>query len=465
MSAPILWIFIPIVVSFFLFFLHNQRFLSVIIGGGTSALLALFALTFKIDRVFPLGPLSMEISSTFSVLGRNFIITDNERVIIVILFAMGAFWIFGSQIAGTNSFFPSIVVAIISLFIAALSVQPFLYAAFIIEIAVLLSIPIFLQRGQPVKQGILRFLIFQTLAVPLILFSGWGFEVAPSSVNSEAINRQSVILLMLGFGLWLSIFPFHTWLPLLSEDGDPYSAGFIFSMLSTAIFLFFLEFFNTFTWLHDQQFLFSIVLVLGTIMVSLGGLFAAFQQSITRLFGYAVMVEIGFSLLALGLNQEIGWRSYVLILLPRLLGIAICGLAIANWKKQNFTLGIDSFKGQFYKNPFSMIGFIVGWFIFCGLPLLPGFPTKYPILIGVAEINFNLLIFLMLGLFGLFMAIFRFLAVIFLKSDQTEQIRTENLLQKIFFSIGSILIILFGLFPGYLLTPFLIILDAFPNLK
>lgn len=464
MSAPIIWIGLPLILSILLFFIRENRLITLIVGGGISAFLALLALTFKIESVFPLGPLSVEISSTFTIIGRNFVISDSERFIVALMFSMCTFWIFGSRISGTNSFFVPNVFAIITLFVAALSVQPFLYAALIIEIAVLISIPIFFQRGQPVKQGIIRFLVFQTMAVPFILFSGWGFEIAPSSVDSEATYFQAGVLLVIGLGLWLAIFPFHTWVPLLARDGHPYSAGFIFSMIPTTILLFFLDFFNTYSWLREQPLLLTVSQILGIVMIVLGGLFAAFQRELTRLIGYAVMVEIGFSLLALSLNQVIGWQSYVLILIPRMIGIAICTLAIAIWKNKEINMDISSFEGEFYKSPFTLLGFLVGWFTLSGLPLLPGFPTKLPILIGLSQTKFTPIIFVTIGLFGLFVAGFRFLAIIF-TGGHDEEHASETILQKIFFSFGIGLLFVMGIFPSLVLNPFLELLSAFSNLK
>jgi formate hydrogenlyase subunit 3/multisubunit Na+/H+ antiporter MnhD subunit len=296
------------------------------------------------------------------------------------------------------------------------------------------------------------------------LLSGWGFEVAPSSVDSQAAYFQAGVLLAIGLGLWLAIFPFHTWVPLLSRDGHPYSAGFIFSMVPTTILLFFLDFFNTFSWLREEVLLLTISQILGIVMIVLGGIFAAFQRELTRLVGYAVMVEIGFSLLAMSLNQVIGWQSYILILIPRIIGIAICTLAISIWKNKELSMDIDSFHGEFYKSTFAMLGFLVGWFTFSGLPLLPGFPTKLPILIGLSQISITPIIFVSIGLFGLFIAGFRFLAIIFSTSHVETEIESESLLQKIFFSFGIILLFVVGVFPSLVLNPFLEILSAFANL-
>lgn len=465
MSAPLVWIIIPLFISILLLIIRSNRLLSLVIGGGLSVLLALMALTFRIESVFPLGPLSLEISSSFSIFGRSFIILDNDRFLIALLFAMSAFWIFGSRISGANSFFVPNSLAIISLYIAALSVQPFLYAALIIEIAVLISIPIFFVRGEPVRQGVIRFLIFQTLAVPFILLSGRGFELAPTSIDSQAAYYQAGILLALGMGLWLAIFPFYTWVPLLAGDGHSYSAGFIFSLLPTTILIFFLEFFNTYNWLREQNELFVVIQIIGIVMVVLGGLFAAFQKSLTRILGYAVMVEIGFSLLALSLHQLIGWESYIYVMIPRFVAIAICALAISVWKNQKINLEIDSLDGHFLNNPFASIGFVVGWFTFAGLPLLPGFATKLPVMIGLSSNSLNSIFFVSIGLFGIFVAGFRFLSSVFSELNFNKIDLNEPFIQKLFFSIGILFLLGMGLFPGFFLNPFIRLLSAFVNLN
>ncbi len=465
MTAPIIWIAFPLIISLFLLLFRPNRMLTVIVGGGVSILLVILALTFKIDRVFPLGPLSIEIPSTLNIFGRNFTILDSDRFMIALFFTMAAFWIFGSRSSGTNSFFPGNSLAIITLFVASLTVQPFLYAALIIEIAVLISIPIFFTRGEPVRHGVVRFLIFQTLAVPFILFAGRGFELAPTSIDSQAAYFQAGILLAIGIGLWLAIFPFYTWLPLLAEDGHSYTAGFVFSMLPTTILIFFLEFFNNYNWLRNQIELFSIIQIIGIIMVVLGGLFAAFQKSLPRILGYAVMVEIGFSLLALSLNQEIGWLTYIYIMIPRLFAIAICSFAISIWKNRKLDLEIDKLEGVLQRFPFATSGFLVGWFTFSGIPLLPGFPTKLPILIGLSSDSIQAIMFTALGLIGIFVAGFRFIAKTFVKINTQEEFEKEPLIQKIFFTIGIIILLAIGLFPSVFLNPFENLLLTFQNLN
>ncbi len=160
MNAPIIWIFIPLIFAIFAWIFRSNRTLVMYLIGGLCGFLTILALTVKIGLIFPLGPVNTEIATTLDILGRKFIIEDGDRYLLAIFYGIGTVWIFGSRVSGTNSFFVPNSLAMIALLLAALAVQPFLYAALLIEIAVLLSIPMLIQPDEPVKQGIFRYFNF-----------------------------------------------------------------------------------------------------------------------------------------------------------------------------------------------------------------------------------------------------------------------------------------------------------------
>jgi formate hydrogenlyase subunit 3/multisubunit Na+/H+ antiporter MnhD subunit len=132
----------------------------------------------------------------------------------------------------------SLGLAITALLVGALAVEPFLYAALFIETAVLISVPLLSAPGRKPGKGLIRFLIFQTLGMPFILFSSWllaGIEANPGDLG---LVQQAAILIGLGFSFLLAVFPFYSWIPLLTEESTPYTVGFILWMFPTVTIFF-----------------------------------------------------------------------------------------------------------------------------------------------------------------------------------------------------------------------------------
>jgi formate hydrogenlyase subunit 3/multisubunit Na+/H+ antiporter MnhD subunit len=464
MNAPQIWILIPLGFSILIFLLRkNQRF-ALFLAGGLCAILAVLALTVKIGQVFPMGPINLEIDSTFSVLGRSFILEDGDRILIALIFGTGAVWFFGSRISLTSREFIPNGLAIIALMTAAFSVQPFLYSALIIEIAVLISVPMLVQPAKWLDIGISRYLIFQTLAMPFILLAGWGFEQAAVSSNSAQINIFAAVLLGFGFSLWLAVFPFYTWVPLLAETGHPFAAAFIFAIFPTTVQLTLVDFMNSYAWLRSTTVITAATQLMGIVMVVISGIWAAFHKSLLRLFGYLVLVEIGFSLIAFSINTHIGWEIYFSAILPRLISIALCALSISILRGQQVTLHLDSMRGQFYQSPIAIVAFLTGWFSLSGFPLFACFPLRLALLMNLSETELPLAIWALLGMFGLFFASFRMISVFFSPLGERKIGISETPTQAIFLGIGILVLIAVGLFPSIYNQIFPPIMEVYKSL-
>jgi len=68
MSAPVIWVMLPIIIGAFLLLLRNERSVAVI-GGALASLLALIALIIPIDQALLLGPISFKISAGIQFFG------------------------------------------------------------------------------------------------------------------------------------------------------------------------------------------------------------------------------------------------------------------------------------------------------------------------------------------------------------------------------------------------------------
>jgi NADH-quinone oxidoreductase subunit N len=249
MSAPLLWIVFPGVVAGILYLLRRWKRATHVSGALVALLLAWLAWQLPLGETVSLGRIpglpaetTLHIGTTLTLLGRRFILTNALRPILIMIYLGVAFWFGGAFVARVNRLFIPLGLAIAALLTATLAVEPFLYAALIIEITILICVPILSPPGKPVGRGVLRFLTLQTMGMPFILLAGWASGGVSSNSTDPAIILRVAAFLVLGFTLFMAIFPFHTWIPMLAEEAHPYSAAFVFFILPTIVAMFGLEF-------------------------------------------------------------------------------------------------------------------------------------------------------------------------------------------------------------------------------
>ena len=282
MNAPTIWIIAPALIAILLFLIPNQRVLSII-GGGITILLALTAQFIPIDEAFLLGTFSIKISSSLAVFGRVLQIKPAEASLLAIIYGAVALWFFAAEASATAPRIVPFGLLITTFMVASIAVEPFLFAALFIELAVLLSVPLLTHINQPPGRGVVRFLIYQTLAMPFILFSGWLLSGVEASPGDIALAAQSASMLGMGFAFLLAIFPFYSWIPMLMEETSPFIVGFLLWLLPTITIIFGAGFLDRYSWLRSSPQLATILQSVGLIMIVTGGLWAATQRHLGRI--------------------------------------------------------------------------------------------------------------------------------------------------------------------------------------
>ena len=218
MSTPLIWVVLPGAAGLIFWFLRKRFGLVILLSTILCLLLALLAWLLPIGETIRLVGLSFTVDPTLAFAGRRLVLDEQDRAFLIFIYLFCAFWFAGSHAAGASPLLIPFGLGIVALLVSAQAVEPFLYAALLIEMAVLLAVPILTPVGKVFSQGVLRFLIFQTLAMPFILLAGWataGVEANPSNLTLVTI---STVFLGLGFAFWLAVFPFYTWVPLLAEQ-------------------------------------------------------------------------------------------------------------------------------------------------------------------------------------------------------------------------------------------------------
>lgn len=468
LNTPILWVVLPIVIAIIVGIFHRRTLLGVLLTSTTAFGLALLAGFFPEAMSLSIGPILISFDESLGILGRQITLSFEMLPFIAFIYAMTGLWGLSSNLVGTPKSFRPISLVITALLTAALGVEPFLYAALLIQTAVLASILMLLGVGNPNQSSILRYLTLQTIAMPLILIAGWlltGVETLPA--DSPLIG-QSLILLGLGFALWLCVFPFHSWVPMVSQSSKPNVFSFLMFILPTTILFFSLNFFDRYTFLRTLPRLNETLQLFGTIMIVMGGLWTAFQDNLKRAFGFSVLTETGFSLLAIGLVPQGGLKMMMMLFPARAVGFWLWGYTLTLIENHTQALDLNLIRGFARRYPILSAGLLLAQLSLAGLPLLGTFPVKIALLTAAFEAQTALGVWGFIGSLGLFLFTLRALSHLVVPEDASTY-PNLRLSEKIHEFLPVLMMILFlitlGVFPHSFLGWIAEILKAFAQLQ
>jgi NADH-quinone oxidoreductase subunit N len=474
MSTVQIWILFPGLAAVVLLLLQRWELVVVVLGTLAALVLAWLAWWLPDQDLFFIGPLTIRLADTWIFLGRRFVLGGSERPVLVMLYLAAALWFGGTFVARPGRIFVPLGLGITALLTAAIAVDPFLYAALLIQMAVLVSVPLLVMTGGIAGRGLLRYLTFQTLGMPFILFAGWmltGVEGSPAGM--ELVTRVS-ILIGLGFAFLLGIFPFHTWIPMLAEESHPYAAAFVLVMLPSAILFFGLRFLDRYAWLRAEESVYVLLRSGGVLMVVTAGLWAAFERKLGRMLGFAVILEIGLSLIMIGLaggrlGESLGGqggsvRVFFAALLPRGLSLGVWALSLVVIKAQINGLHYRDVQGVARRMPVASSALVLSHFSIAGLPLLASLPIRLALLEGLAQVSPLTALWVLAGSAGLLMGGLRTLAVLVMGKQEGDWQVTETAGQQFYLAVGSLVLLLAGIFPQWFLPLFVNIPQAFRQL-
>ena len=455
MNSAYLWILLPLVVAVILLLIMRWRTVAAMVAAATSLVLAILAAWLPGQEQVVIWQWGVPFSDTLDFFGRQLELSTADRPILIVLYLAAALWFAAVPLARPTRLFVPLGMAIVAVFTAAIAVEPFLFAAVFIEIAVLLSIPMLSPPGRTVSRGVLRYLTLMTLGMPFVLISGFlftGFEIGPGDPVFVAI---AISMLAIGFALMLAVFPFHTWIPMLSQESHPYPTAFIFLFLPIAVLLLGLGFLDSFVWMREDPNTVLLIQVIGAVMIVTAGVWAAVEKNLSRIVGYAVILDIGFSLLAISLaigSDPLTFRIlFIAGLLPRALSLGVLALALSSLIGKIDSYNDEHIRGLVKASPVISISIIVALFSLAGLPLLAGFPFKLGVIEGLSSELPAISFWAILGSFGLIAGTIRMLISMVSEGIENDEKSREPRLLIIFLAIGIGLLFLIGLYPNLIL--------------
>ena len=461
MNAPVFWIFLPAGVSIILFFTPRERtryFFFV----AASMLFTVSAFIIRIDPTSEMSFFEIAMSSELRILGRSFLLTEEDQFLVQVVYSLNALWGIFSYFFRRYSRVVPLGLLFSAMLLAAYSVTPFLYAALIIELAIILSVPILHDNQNSKTRGISRYMIYETLALPFILLAGWflaGGEITP--VNPAQLV-QATLLLGLGFILWLGVFPFHSWISLLYRESETINLGYILQLFISISFLIMLKFINGFSWLRQYGLFFEALLILGAIMEALGALGLFLQKNLKDINGYALLHLVGMLMTTLGIY------SYSdITILPHMFAIFFIALSLLH-----ITIEFVHTSGR-NTNIFlqqkedvklvAVLGYVYALLVISGMPLTIGFTPVQWIYQTLAP-NHAIAFWMLIGS----KTLISITAIRLLKRIYEIPISLQDLMPKKIKDWALLLLLVFtvlaGLFPSFIFSKFDQLVSGFENL-
>ena len=223
-------------------------------------------------------------------------------------------------------------------------------------------------------------LLYQSVPVTSRSFDIRALKAAAGQISPDA-QRHIYLLLLTGFGILISLFPFHTWAPEAYASAPAPAA-----MLHAGV----LKKFGLYGLLrlaipllpegarHWTNLL--VVLLLGNIIYV--GLVTIAQKRLDWMLGYSSVMHMGYIFLGIACANILGVTGATALMFAHGLSIALLFAIAGEIRKRTGTLFLDDLGGLAKVMPFAGLAFGLGAFAAIGLPGFANFAGEIMIFFG-----------------------------------------------------------------------------------
>jgi formate hydrogenlyase subunit 3/multisubunit Na+/H+ antiporter MnhD subunit len=375
MNAPLFFFLSPIILAIPVLAFFSTRFRLVILGTSLFCLcMAITSLFLPLDQPLNLLGYSVPVSHTTSVFDRDFAFLPQMRDVLFLLFFSAAGFILFTFLFPPDLFLlPSILVSL-SLFSAAVFVQPILFAIFFLFFTISFFAVWLFFSSRGAYQPAVRLIVFSLLGCLLLLLSIPLLSPDPNSIAFANTLQNGILLFGIGSLIMLSVPPMHFW-QLDAVDRAPSYAYFFFSTI-VSLFTFFLlfRFLNEYEALRNSVILFQGIQVLGISLCILGAVFSLLQEKGARIAIYLSFINFGSILLAFSIRSIEGFSIVCILLVCRIFLFLLCGISIQLISNATTMQSTKNIQGLFFRMPLTSLCLCISLLGMVGFPGLISFP-------------------------------------------------------------------------------------------
>lgn len=312
--------------------------------------------------------------------GRALLLSGLEQgFLIVVALWLAVAFIVVWRIPQGWSFYPFVLMAYSGI-AAAMMVEEMILQVLILLIAWMVVILLVQGGAQANTRAGTRLLVLAILALPAFLIGGALMEQRIFYPNDLFRNSLIVLSLGMGFALMLAVIPFHAWLPQAAEDGPPLVAAWLVAGMGGSYLLVLIDLLSRNPWLAQETQVQRLLFIGGLVLGIGGGVLTITERHLGRLWAYAVLVDLGYILLGLSLDNQIGTQAALLIITNRLICLLLVGVALATIRHHATSLHFEQLVGLATRLPISVLAFAFGSLGMFGVPMTGGFPGHWSVL-------------------------------------------------------------------------------------
>ncbi len=258
----------------------------------------------------------------------------------------------------------------------------------------------------------LKYLILSSVGSGLVLMGIAFIYSITGNLNISYINREiatnfvvyeksvliSLGLFTAGLGVKSAMFPMHVWLPDAHSNAPSTSSAILSALVLKAYIILFIKIlYRVFGYEIIKSFpILMIVLVLGSLGMIMGSVFAIMQKDLKRIIAYSSVAQMGYIFFGIGLGNKLGLVAAVFHIINHAVVKSSLFLVVGTIIEQTGEKYVKNLKGVGKEMPITLGIFTLGALSMVGIPLFPGFISKFNFAIGSIDANRSLFVIVIL---------------------------------------------------------------------
>ncbi len=454
MTAPFILLLIPIGAATIVYLLRRRQTLAVIIGFLAVLTMALFTGTRGPGGVLESSVGESILNLRWEFFGQPFILNDEiQATLILVYLGVGFLFLLTLPFPQDTIFIPATLVVLASM-TAALLAQTFVFGSVLLLIAAAV-LAILIQGERPGSTlASVRQLSLAVLAVPFLLIAGWMIDTV------QAQFLSTIIFLLFGAIVILMVaFPFQLWVSSTVVESRPLVPAVTYGLIALLVTVFLLNVLIANPVVFGNSQFLTMLRVSGAATLIVASLFLLTAKSIGRLLGYLLLLDIGATVIALGLGGRVALDAVMALIVLRIVGLILAGVGFGLIRDQVASSlsgdnQLDRSQGLAWRKPLGLALFIYGGLSLAGAPLTPGFAGRWALIINSQSPPGLSMVILVISVIVGVVGLLRFLAKTLSKKETGSEVEIspESNASRIIASGLLFLGILLAFFPQLILS-------------